>query len=306
MNAFFTVQSTMLATIQDKGRIGMIQYGIGPNGAADTFAYEAGNALVGNMRDAASVEITAFGFVFIANADMIIAVTGAPATVIIDSDIVNMWQSIVIKAGQTVQVKKIQKGLRVYIAFRGGIVSEPILGSCSVDTIGNLGSKLKAKQKVFLHEPGNTFTEDKVMNIRDIPMYGSPWKIRVCDGCNVSDFITVANDFYQQIYRVSPQSNIIGIRLEGKPLNGYTAQEVISHGVCLGSIQIVPTGTPIITFKGRGGTAGYPIIAVVIAADLDAVGQMRPGDSVQFVRYTVEEAQQAFSQKKNILQRLLV
>jgi len=287
MEKCLIIQSVGFASVQDLGRTGLMHYGISSNGAMDTYAYLLGNELVGNQSPEPSIEITAFDFSMSSMVDVSICITGAPADITIDGIPIDAGKSTILPAGKVLSIQKIQQGLRVYIAVGGGIEVPMVLGSCAMDTVGMIGDRLRAGQQLLLKNP-KIFSE---------PSYGSPWNIRVCDGCNVDIFKDYLEQFYQTTYSVSLDSNHVGIRLEGSPIVGHQPTEVISRGVCVGSIQIVPSGNPIITFKGRGGTAGYPIIGVIAAVDMELAAQVRLGDSVTFTRISVEEAIEKYRER---------
>ena len=280
MEGYLVVNYAALASVQDLGRDGYMHYGISSNGAVDTYAYLMGNELVGNTVPQPVIEITAFDFSMSSTVDIAISITGASADISIDSVPIDAWKPTILRAGKMLSVEKIRDGLKVYIAISGGVDAPAILGSCAIDTVGMIGERLRPGQQLLLKDPRISL---------DL-CYGSPWNIRVCDGCDLEIFKAHLEQFYQTDYIVSSDSNHVGIRLEGIPIVGHKPTEVISHGVCVGSIQIVPSGNPIIIMKGRGGTAGYPIIAVVASIDIGRLSQARPGEMVRFTRISVDEA----------------
>jgi antagonist of KipI len=83
-------------------------------------------------------------------------------------------------------------------------------------------------------------------------------------------------------YRVSPASDRMGYRLQGESVSVTGSAEPISSAVPLGSIQIPPDGQPIVLMADHQTTGGYPRIATVITADIAVVGQLLPGDWVEF------------------------
>ncbi|MDU4961436.1 MAG: biotin-dependent carboxyltransferase family protein [Sporomusaceae bacterium] len=283
MGEHLVVHSSGFASVQDLGRPGYLHYGISSNGAMDQYAYLWGNEQVGNASAQPSIEITAFGFAMSSSIDIPICITGAPADLTIDAVPIDAGKVVTLPAGKILSVENIRQGLRVYIAVAGGIEAPAVLGSCAIDTVGMIGERLRPGQQLPLKSPP--------------PVYGSPWTLRVCDGCNADIFRNHLEQFYHSDYTVAADSNHVGVRLEGQPIVGHQPTEVISRGVCAGSIQIVPAGTPIILLKGRGGTAGYPIIAVVAAVDMSLFGQVRPGDTVRFNRISIDEAIEKYRQR---------
>lgn len=49
-----------------------------------------------------------------------------------------------------------------------------------------------------------------------------------------------------------------------------------------GALQVPPHGRPVALLADGPVTGGYPVIAVVTDAALDALAQLRPGDRVRF------------------------
>jgi antagonist of KipI len=92
-----------------------------------------------------------------------------------------------------------------------------------------------------------------------------------------------------QRFRVSPQSDRMGYRLEGTQIDTAPA-EIVSTAVPTGVIQIPPAGQPILLMNDHATTGGYAIAATVITADLPAAGQLAPGDWVQFAVCSIEDA----------------
>jgi allophanate hydrolase subunit 2 len=58
--------------------------------------------------------------------------------------------------------------------------------------------------------------------------------------------------------------------------------ELPSEGVAAGSLQVTHDGQPILLLADHPTTGGYPVIAVVVSADLGVAAQLRPGQRVRF------------------------
>jgi antagonist of KipI len=104
---------------------------------------------------------------------------------------------------------------------------------------------------------------------------------------------------------VAPSSNRVGVRLEGLPIevDGESAGRLVSRGTAPGAVQIVPGGQPIILFVDAPTTGGYPIGGVVATADLPLVGQLGPGDQIQFVAASLDQARTALTNQQRTLNR---
>lgn len=305
MDRFLTIHSAKLAAIQDLGRFGYEHIGVGVNGALDTYAYVIGNKLVGNTSLQPSIEITAFDFSMSSSVDVMICITGAVADIAIDSVPVPMWETVVLPAGRRLTVSKIRKGLRVYIAVAGGIKATQILGSCTPDPQAGLGDYIKPGQIIPLEtDVTDVQYVHRSLPRKSIPFYGSPWPIRICEGPDTAIFTEEWERFLNAAYVVSPDSNHIGIRLNGPALTNYSPKHVLSRGIGIGAIEIIPSGQPIVLHRGRGVTAGYPIIGVVTTVDLSMLGQVRPGDTVKFIYITIEEAIQLHREQQRRIEMI--
>ncbi len=82
----------------------------------------------------------------------------------------------------------------------------------------------------------------------------------------------------------------MGLRLQGEPLT-WPKRELVSEPVCPGSVQVTRDGQCIVLGVDGQTIGGYPKIAQVVSADLDRVGQLRPGDQVYFVRVALQRAE---------------
>jgi antagonist of KipI len=102
-------------------------------------------------------------------------------------------------------------------------------------------------------------------------------------------------------YTITPQSNRMGYRLAGAPLSVRADVDVISEATPLGTIQVPPSGLPIVLMADRATTGGYPQIGTVITADIPAAGQLAPGDWIEFSRCERRDAMAALREQEAAL-----
>jgi allophanate hydrolase subunit 2 len=76
--------------------------------------------------------------------------------------------------------------------------------------------------------------------------------------------------------------NRVGLRLDGPELR--VRPMPLSQPIPPGAVQVTGAGQPIILLRDHPTVGGYPVVAVVAAADLDVCAQLRLGDNVRFVR----------------------
>ena len=287
-------------TVQDLGRHGFGRFGVAPSGALDAFALRVANLLVDNPEDATGLETLLMGLRIQALADMTIAVTGANLQPLIDKRPLPMWRSHEFKKGQVLSFLGPAGGCRAYVAFGGGIQVPAIMASASTNLpsgFGGFGGRAL--------QQGDTLSVDlaadspkiveRALDPEQIPVYPDKWSLRVIWGPQDDDFPQPERDvFINSAYTVSAESDRTGIRLDGPAINkkeGIPAS-IISEGVISGSIQIPGDGKPIIILA-ETVTGGYRKIATVISADLFLLGQIKPGDQVEFISVKKEEADRA-------------
>ncbi|GAA0578971.1 biotin-dependent carboxyltransferase family protein [Kribbella sandramycini] len=265
-----------LATIQDRGRIGQAALGIPASGACDASAYALANRLVGNHPGAAAVELTFGGLVLHADADLTLAITGAPCSG------VPLNAPAVIRAGTVLRFGPPRSGLRTYVAVRGGIDVPAVLGSRSTDLLSGLGPEpLQTGQSLPI---GSSCGPMPGVDLAPVaaPATGKV-DIRVTPGPRRDWFSDAGwKSFLGQTYSVSANSNRVGARLDGDPLERSRTGELSSEGMALGAIQIPPSGLPVVFLADHPVTGGYPVIAYVATPSLPACAQLRPGQPVRF------------------------
>jgi biotin-dependent carboxylase-like uncharacterized protein len=260
-----------LLTVQDAGRPGLAHLGVPPSGAADLFSYTAANTLVGNDPGAACLEATLGGPALSFDPPALVAVTGAETDARLDGEPLALGEA---REGALLELGRCRIGVRAYVAVRGGIAVEPVLGSRSHDLLTGLGPRPLRDGDVVAIGEGAA---------------GSPQTPLGCPTPVGESLIVVPGpraDWFGSLlgteWRVSPSSNRIGTRLEGPPLPRLRHDELLSEGVVTGAVQVPPSGQPILLGPDHPTTGGYPVVAVVREADLPLVAQLAPDATVQF------------------------
>ncbi|HZX04995.1 biotin-dependent carboxyltransferase family protein [Kribbella sp.] len=277
MSSLTVLETGPLATIQDCGRAGQAALGVPMSGACDRCSYALANRLVGNPSGAAAVEVTYGGLALHADNDVVLAITGAPCTG------VPLNAPTLLKSGEVLRLGPPTSGLRTYLAVRGGIEVAPVLGSRSTDLLSGLGPlPLAAGQTLQVGAPAHPMPGVDQAPVAH-PAAGQV-EVRVTPGPRKDWFTDAAwTSLTSQVYEVSTNSNRVGVRLDGTPLERARSGELASEGMTHGAIQIPPSGTPVIFLADHPVTGGYPVIAYVAADDLDACAQLRPGQPVRLV-----------------------
>lgn len=285
------------STVQDRGRFGHLRSGVPPAGAADPFALAAANALVGNADDAAGIEIIGTPFRFTCDDTRIVAVAGRDVSLSTRSRLPG-WNSVFVRAGQTVTVHAGERTRFAYLAVSGGIATPLILGSRASYLPAGLGAPLRAGDALPLGD-ADAGPEDAARRIEPTT-YGG--QVRAMAGPHTGRFEADAiARFFAESFVVEPASDRQGVRIGGAPI-GPRAGELLSCGVVAGAVQVPRGGAPIVLLADHGTTGGYPVIATVIAADLGKVAQRVPGESLRFYRVERDEALEALRAERRVLE----
>lgn len=298
-------------TVQDLGRPGLRHLGVGRAGAMDRLSVVIGNYLVGNAAGAAGIELCMPPARIRWGADCAIALTGADCLARLDGAPIEVWRRIVVAAGQTLELLAARAGFRAYLCVSGGIDVPEVLGSRSTDlqaAFGGLDGRLLRRGDVLTISPS---TPPRAALPRDgqasasvlPPQMGN--LIRVLPGPESDGFAAEARDvLFKASWKVSSQSNRMAYRLEGPTLARQHTDELSSHAVFPGVIQVPPSGTPIVLMSDAQATGGYPRVGCVIAADQWRLAQVAPGMSIHFEPCTRAHALSALQQQQGYLLRL--
>ena len=298
----------MLTTVQDLGREGYGPLGVSASGAADAVSLRIGNRLVGNGESAAALEMTLLGGTFVFADGGVIALTGCDFGATLDDAPLELWASVTLKPGQTLKCGATKSGARCYLCVQGGIEVKLFLGSASKHLLSGLGGfegralrKGDVLRVASAKEAFRTFRSKKVPE--GLLAQLAPRKIlRVTPGPQAAWFSAAAQEtFHESSYRLTEDSNRMGLRLEGPPIPASVQGEMVSEGVALGAVQIPAGGQPIILFVEQQTTGGYPKIANVISADFHAIGQLRPRDELRFEPVDMETARKLLREQESLL-----
>ena len=281
------VKPGLLSTVQDNGRWGYQRFGVPVSGPMDPTAHRLANLLVGNRPSAATIEVTLVGPVLEFEDDALFAVTGARFDLLIDGMSVALNTSYAARSGQHLVFESRRRGARAYVAVAGGFDLPPVLGSRATHIRTGMGGfQGRALARGDRLPIGTDRAQDAragVMrpSVASLPRQGA--RVRVIPGPHDRDFGAVGLERLRTArYVVTPQSDRMGYRLDGAALLSSGAGERISSAVPIGSVQVPRGGEPILLMADHQTTGGYPRIATVITADLGIVGQLAPGDWIEF------------------------
>ncbi|MBP7003037.1 biotin-dependent carboxyltransferase family protein [Amaricoccus sp.] len=289
------LSQSAFASVQDLGRFEAVRWGVGTAGAMDRLALVAGNLLLGNADDAAGVEAQVFPFEVRFEADLAFAVTGADCAATLDGVPLLPWASARARAGQVLRLGLPQagrwRGARAYLTVAGGIDVPMVLGSRSTQLRGAIGGldgrMLRQGDRLTAGEaPEAAAIAGVVPPGLALPLEadGLP-AVRVLPASEYGAFTaTSLESFWDEAWKITPQSDRYGFRLAGPGLELARPLETRSHGIVPGVIQVPHSGQPIVQMCDAQPSGGYPKVGAVIEADLWRLGQMPIGTRFRFRR----------------------
>lgn len=283
MTALTITRPGLLTTVQDLGRWGHQHLGVPVAGPMDWYSHRLANRLVGNSDEDAALEVTLIGPELTSNGDVVCAVAGAAFELTCGDRPVLSNAPFVLPRGARLRFRSRAAGARATLAVAGGIDVDPVLGSRATSLIsrtGPFGGRALTAGDVL---PVGRRSQASRVSARPLSLPRGGTRLRVVLGPHHDRFTEDAvRALTSTRYTVTQDSNRMGYRLDGAALSRHEASEMLSDATPVGSLQVPPSGLPILLMADRQTTGGYPKIATVITADLPLAGQLAPGDWVEF------------------------
>ena len=306
-----------LTSVQDLGRTGHRHAGVSPGGALDAFGLRVANLVVGNHESAAGLEIT-FGALQLGFTDeRIVAWCGGEFDVRIGSASLPAGHAARLQPDEELKFGKPQIGCRSWLAISGGVDVPTVLGSRSTDLRAQFGGMegraLRDADELLLGKfrRSQTATTESISTWMAPHEWASPASreptLRFTRGMDWNRFNASAlQQFTTEAFAVSPDSDRMGVRLDGPELKRADNPDLISEAVAPGTIQVPPGGKPILLLGDCQTIGGYPKIAHVITVDLGIAAQLRAGDVVRFSEVSLAEAHQLLLERESELKRFRI
>ncbi|MTV81579.1 biotin-dependent carboxyltransferase family protein [Secundilactobacillus folii] len=289
-----------ITTVQDQGRTATQSSGFSVSGVMDFDAAGVANLLVGNDLDDAVVESSLQGPTLTFTQSSHFAITGATANLKLNGQPINAYRSYFAHRGDQLVVGHYSSGRFGYLAVTGGIQVPIVMGSRSTSLKYHLGG----------YDGRQLQSGDVLQTIRDEVddhqfQQATPYSyvsdavahIRVTAGPQYQDFPEqYRQQFVQHTFEMSQQSDRMGARLHGTPIDTSDVAEMLSEGTVFGGIQIPNDGQPIVLLADRQTTGGYPVIGVVARVDLPKLVQLSPGQQIRFQWISTAQSQDYYRQ----------
>jgi len=305
-----------LSSVQDIGRTGFRQFGVSTSGALDPFALRVANLLVGNDQSAAGLEITLGGLQLRFENERVVAWCGGEFDVRVGAKSLPPGHAARVHAGEEVKFGRSQIGCRCWLAIAGGVDVGVVLGSCSTDLRAQFGGfegrTLRDGDELPLGtRPGSSPPVTGFSTWTAPHDWASPAKrhptLRFIPGVHWNRFnAPTLQRLTSEPFTVSPDSDRMGVRLDGPELQRMDNVDLISEAVAPGTIQVPPSGKPILLLGDCQTIGGYPKIAHVISVDLGVAAQLRAGDHVRFSEVSLADAHRVLLEREREFQRFRI
>ncbi|GEO83581.1 MULTISPECIES: biotin-dependent carboxyltransferase family protein [Alphaproteobacteria] len=302
-------------SVQDVGRLGYLDAGVSRSGAMDGPALELANRMVGNDPGAAAIEVAIFPFRLRFERAALVAVTGADVQMTVNGVCYPSWWALPVRSGDVLELGLPRRGARAYLSIAGGILVQTVLGSASTD----LKSRWGGLEGRGLRRGDRLETGFGPAALADLPSgFGlDPQElgraagdvdedapIRVLPGAEYEFFNEAAVAALEAAaWQVTEDANRQGYRLSGPELKLMQRLELHSHGIMPGTVQVPPSGQPIIQLAEANTCGGYPKIAHVIEADLWRLGQAAVGSRLRFTQVSRKDAVAALRAQRSMIDR---
>ncbi len=308
MKTFSVLTPGAYTTVQDAGRYGFQKMGVPVSGVLDPFAHAAANILVGNPPDRAVLEITVTGPKLEVLAACDVALCGGEFNITLNEEPVQCWSSFAVIPGDVIEVHQVKSGCRGYLAVTGGIDVPRVMGSRSTyagGRIGGLAGRPLAPGDELPAAGGTRNTGPRAVPEELRPSHPEEISLLAIAGPQDDYFDEGLELLFSSSYMVTAKADRMGYRLKGPdiPIADGKPQSIVSEPSMPGGIQIPADRQPIVLLVEQT-VGGYAKIATVISSDLSKVAQATPGDTVRFVRTSMEEAHRLVREQHDKLRAL--
>jgi antagonist of KipI len=318
MNAIAT-RAGFLTSFQDLGREGFRKSGVSLGGALDTHALRVANLLVGNEESNAGVEITFGGLQLCFGDARIVAWCGGEFDVRVGPISLPSGHALLVKHGEKLAIDRPKIGCRAWIAISGGIDLPVVLESRSTDlraNFGGLDGRALRDGDEIPQGPNSGFAtilvdklrEEKIARWKPPHDWSSPARrepvLRFIRGAAWDLFDdSTHHALTSATFAVLPDSDRMGLRLDGPELKRHGNSDLLSEAVVPGTLQVPPGGKPILLLGDCQTIGGYPKIAHVITVDLPVAAQLRAGDQLRFREVSLGDAHQFLLERERNLEQ---
>ncbi|MCD8084415.1 MAG: biotin-dependent carboxyltransferase family protein [Clostridiales bacterium] len=290
------IKAGMMTTVQDLGRTGYQSQGFPVSGVMDRRSFTIANLLIDNPENEAVLEFTLIGPTLEFTADTIVAITGGDFQPVLNGNPAPMYTAIYVHKGDVLKLGSANTGSYGYISFSCYLQIPVVMGSrctnmkCSIG--GFKGRKLQDGDYIGFRIKRRylPFFLSRKLDLDEFNQEEAT--LRVVMGPQDDRFTKEGiSTFLGSEYTVTSDFDRMGCRLDGPFIASKNGSDIISDGICLGSVQVPSHGKPIILLSDRQTTGGYAKIATVVSVDIPKLVQRKTDHKIRFKAISVQEAQ---------------
>lgn len=300
MSGLLVKQISPFCLLQDLGRFGYKHYGVTHSGAVDPYLLRVANLLVGNRQNLSCLEFTSLGGEFEVTAKSMRIAFAGDFPIYVNGERHSPFLSIHLVAGDLFKIAPTTGGIRGYLAVAGGFLVDAELGSCSQHQRSKLGGfvePLSIGKILSVNIPFALKGREYFLN--EYLRRPESDCIRVVEGPQARFFSPQGvHDFYNKAFMISNESDRMGYRLEGPLIELVSKGDMISEPTLYGSVQVPPSGNPVVLMADCGTSGGYPKIATLASVDRGVLAQKGPGSKIKFEAISVMQAQNLLREQK--------
>lgn len=267
------------STIQDLGRFGQRSFGVPVSGAMDLYSSAFANALLGNDKQDAVIEMTMTGAELQFTNPTTIAITGANMHPELNGKSVEMFKSIKIEPNDILIFGRLLEGFRTYIAVKGGFLTETVLGSRSMAN-GITEAKQIKKGDVLKIRSSSSILKPKNAKLKFNASIIESDTLEVIEGPEFNKLSKEQqNLLFSQDFQVSKYNNRMAYQL--LPLFQNSLETILTVPVLPGTVQLTPSGQLIVLMRDCQTTGGYPRIFQLTEKSINILSQKKIGNCLK-------------------------
>lgn len=271
------------SSYQDLGRLGMAKYAVPQSGVMDRYSANFANLLLQNPADTPLIEVCLAGPKLLFETPALLAVAGLEAQVFINQIPVPLHKVLSVKKGDILEVKQVTKGNHLYIACKGGFLTEKVMGSCSYYEAICPSTQLAKGKLLSIQELDASTYQQRPSHVR-IRYAAKKLENSILDVFEGPEFFQLdANQkrqLFHQEFHVSKNIGRMAFQLEETLPNQL--DPILTSPVIPGTIQLTPSGQLIALMKDAQTTGGYPRILQLSEFGIAQLAQKKQGSLVKF------------------------
>ena len=299
-------------TFQDSGYENLQHFGITTGGVVDNNLFKIANKLLGNNLNETIVEFAYQGPRLRLNKGSVqIVITGNVYFTIMQKsenfsvNIGENFKTYQLNEGDIIDILATKSSVYGYFGVKGGFNVNKYNSSGSTLTRSVIGpNEGKSIQENQLIEYNLESIKKKLKLLSYLPINKNN-VIKVIEGPQINFFSKeTINNFFSKSFKISKNSDRMGIRLEGNKILSKKSSNIPSEGIIKGSIQVPGDGNPIVLMVDHPTIGGYPKIATVILNDLAKLAHLSVGKEIYFEKVSIKTAEKLFNANEKYLAKM--